>query len=304
MVDPSTSRLYYEFLPAAKQRVHAHSPVRDIGTACDLAVLQTFTGGSEFDGVIDATLDHYLPMLDHETYEEPEAWCFLDPERLGEPSSVAHSAFLLMALAAWERFPREGEKEALLAELAAGIVYFAPHGLPDVGWTLYGGEATLGVLTAYRRLGDERLWQSGACGSSREQTLSNSNIALPRMPVDPDELVFFANWQSQASRLLAQQTADPQQRAAMCAYVHGLQDAIQHHRFYEAVWQAPGSMAVVEVACALEALADALALAMEAGDAKLQRRYGAQVATLVKGGPGVPAEAVGGFGHMQASAVP
>lgn len=40
---------------------------------------------------------------------------------LGEGSSVAHSAMLLLALAAWEGHPQQAERQRLMAQLAAGI---------------------------------------------------------------------------------------------------------------------------------------------------------------------------------------
>lgn len=42
---------------------------------------------------------------------------------LGEPSSVAHSSMLLLALAAWEGHPDEAERRRHMAQLAAGIMH-------------------------------------------------------------------------------------------------------------------------------------------------------------------------------------
>ena len=51
--------------------------------------------------------------------------CYLGAGRggLGEPSSVAHSAMLLLALAAWRGHPAEEQRQQLMAELAAGLLH-------------------------------------------------------------------------------------------------------------------------------------------------------------------------------------
>lgn len=69
--------------------------------------------------------------------------------------------------------------------------------------------------------------------------------------------------------------------------------------------QEPSCQAVVEVACGLEALADTLALALDAGDGKRAARYSRHAAALVSfldaaqvaPGEDVPPQAVGGWGH-------
>ena len=87
---------------------------------------------------------------------------------LGEPSTVAHSAMLLLALASWEGHPKPAQRRRLMAELAAGLlrqqrgdgsfaVHFDPPGLPDSGWQLYGGEAAYALAAAGAALDDARL---------------------------------------------------------------------------------------------------------------------------------------------------
>ena len=159
-----------------------------------------------------------------------------------------------------------------------------------------------------------------------------------RGEVDPGELIFFANWQAQAARILAHQTADRKQRAAVSEYLHGLMGDIEDSSFYQEVDRMSSSQATVEVrrvvppppptmprppthpsspmspphphtqvACALEALADAFSLAVDDGDSVWQASYAAHIKALVhflntaqvQEGPGVPAEMVGGFGHRQ-----
>ncbi len=96
---------------------------------------------------------------------------------LGEPSSVAHSAMLLLALAVWEDHPSESARRRLMNELAAGIlhqqrpdgslrIYFEPGGPGlhdnDPGWQLYGGEAAYALGAVYSRLRDDRLLRGTA----------------------------------------------------------------------------------------------------------------------------------------------
>lgn len=86
---------------------------------------------------------------------------------------MAHSAMLLLALAAWERHPRQHEQRRLVSLLAQGVrrqqrpdgslqICFdaQPGRLPDAGWQLYGGEAALALATAAARLGDAGLLAS------------------------------------------------------------------------------------------------------------------------------------------------
>jgi hypothetical protein len=71
MINPRTRRLYYEHQPELG-RVHQHSPIRDIGTASDLGVLQSYFGDRAYEPAIRATLEHYTPMLVRERRFEQE----------------------------------------------------------------------------------------------------------------------------------------------------------------------------------------------------------------------------------------
>lgn len=61
MVDPSTQRMLYSFSVARARQEDRHCPIRDIGTAADLAVLSAATGSHEFDPV---TFSSVIPSLD------------------------------------------------------------------------------------------------------------------------------------------------------------------------------------------------------------------------------------------------
>jgi hypothetical protein len=146
MVHPRTHRIFIEYHPEEDRHVAQDCPVRELGTAATLAALQRARGGREFDPAIRATLAHYERALHRErTFEEeagaataeglgateteaersdaplPRAW--LRSGSLGEPSSVAHSAMMALALVAWEHYPDEGRQEALLGELGAGLLH-------------------------------------------------------------------------------------------------------------------------------------------------------------------------------------
>ena len=63
MTIPATHRLHYLYNPVARRHEDQHCPIRDIGTAADLAEVQRWRGTREFDPVIHATLQHYAAML-------------------------------------------------------------------------------------------------------------------------------------------------------------------------------------------------------------------------------------------------
>ena len=64
MTIPATHRLHYSYNPATRRHEDRHCPIRDIGSAADLAEVQRwFRGTREFDPVIHSTLEHYAAML-------------------------------------------------------------------------------------------------------------------------------------------------------------------------------------------------------------------------------------------------
>ncbi|KAL4458288.1 hypothetical protein ABPG75_013153 [Micractinium tetrahymenae] len=334
MVDPSTQRLHYSYSVSHGRHEDRRCPIRDIGTAADLAVLSAATGSREFDTVIASTLQHYESILVRQK-EQLETWAHLSggQDGLGEPSSVAHSAMLLLALAAWEGHPSEAARRRTMGQLAAGImhqqrpdgslrIFFEPGGPGlyggDAGWQLYGGEAAFAIATTYGRLRDDGLLRAAAAA------LRAFQARYRRGEVDPDELVFFANWQCAAGGTLHCLSGDAGERAWVAAYLAELQDDILDSAFYDQVKQAPHQQAVVEVACALEGLSHSMAVSQaqlaaaapgsgagsegaEAADEERQRLelYAAcarvavafLLAAQVQPGPGVPAAAVGGFPH-------
>jgi hypothetical protein len=84
--------------------------------------------------------------------------------------------------------------------------------------------------------------------------------------LDPELLVFFANWQSQAGRALFAATSRPEVRDLVCAFLFELHDRIIYSGLYDCVARRPDQQACVKVACGLEGLADAYAIAAATGD--------------------------------------
>jgi hypothetical protein len=266
MVNPDTGMLEYLYLPQTDSFLREKSPIRDIASVWDVEVLSGFLNRHELRPVIEKSLWHYAGYL-----VERDEYLILDPCRLEEPSSIAHSAFMILALLHAPPPPRRRE----IAALAEGIlrqqrrdgsytVYF--HDLPDTGEELYAGEAMLALMEAYLQLQAPRYLQSVERGF-----LYYDVEYLRRGRVGEDVLIFFANWQSQACRLLFQGTQSAVLQPEVADYVCRMHDRIIDGRFYEEVERHPSRQAPVEVACALEGLNDAYALARAATDERPER---------------------------------
>jgi hypothetical protein len=199
-----------------------------------------------------------------------ESSLILDPRRLGEPSSIAHSAFMILALL----YAPPPVKAKEIRAVAGGIVrQQRPDGsykvyfddLPDSGEELYAGEAMLALLETYRTLGDTRLLDSATRGFAYYD-----EGYFRRGRVRDDMLVFFANWQSQACRLLFEHANTPTLAARVADYLYGMHDRIIGLGFFDAVEGHPARQISVEVACALEGLNDAYAVALASRDARAE----------------------------------
>jgi hypothetical protein len=260
MVDPSSSRFYYLYLPDVDELVHKNSPIRDLGSVWDAEVLGDFLDSAKLEPVIQRSLRHYADYL-----VERDDYSILDPRRLGEPSSIAHSAFMILA----ELHARSAEA-ARVAALATGILrQQRPDGsyrvhfedLPDHGEELYAGEAMLALMETYDRFPDERYLESVEQGFRYYDAEYFS-----RGRVSEDMLVFFANWQSQACRRLFEATRSAAVKQGIADYLHRMHDRIAEQGFYDSVERHPRGCVSVEVACALEGLNDAYAVARAASE--------------------------------------
>ena len=267
MINPDTGMFEYLYLPQADDFVRERSPIRDIASVWDVEMLSGVLNRGELQPLVEKSLRHYEDYL-----VERGDFMILDPGRLEEPSSIAHSAFMILALL---HAPPPRRKRQIAA-LADGIlrqqrpngsykVHF--HDLPDHGEELYAGEALLALLETYRELQDARYLQSAERGFSYYDA---KYFQLGR--VTEDMLVFFANWQSQACHLLFECTQNEGIKQGIVSYLCRMQDHIIKRDFYENVEHRRSEQVSVEVACALEGLNDAYALT-HASDYERAKRY-------------------------------
>jgi hypothetical protein len=258
--------LEYLYMPETDTFVRENCPIRDIASIWDLEKLERFLNRHELLPVIDKSLQHYKEYVIAQ-----DGYMILDPERLGEPSSIAHSAFMLLSLL----HAPSGRHNRRVAALAQGILkQQRPNGsfkihfndLPDHGEELYAGEAMLALLESYRRLGNRRYLDSAQGGFSYYDAQY-----FRRDRVTEDGLVFFANWQSQACRLLYEYTENSTLKKEVADFVFRMHDRIIADGFYESVRQYPGQQVSVEVASAVEGLNEGYFLAHRCGDARVER---------------------------------
>jgi hypothetical protein len=259
MVDENTGRLLYLYDPERGAATGDGEPIRDIAAVWDVEVLSAFLGRNDLRAMIRRSLDHFRQRI-----VEREGYAMVAPG--GEPSSIAHSAFLALALARSE-LP---DRVRLLTPLVEGIlrqqrengsykIYF--DAVPDSGEELYPAEAMLALLEAYRVTGDVRCVESVERGFPYyKRNYYDGGL------VAPDAMVFFANWQSQAGRPLFEATAKPDVKDLVRAFLFELHDRIIESGYYDGVARKPEGQACVEAACALEGLADAYAVAIAARD--------------------------------------
>jgi hypothetical protein len=291
MVDARTGRLVYTYDPVHDRVDSGSSPIREIAAVRDVGMLGRFLHRSDHDTLIRRSLSHYTAML-----VARGAALTLASDRLGEPASIAHSAFLALAmLASPARF------DSTIRALIDGIVdqqradgSFAIHfgDEPDIGIELYPAEAMLAILAARALDWDERYQQSV------ERAFDYYRTRI----VGSDHVVFHANWQAQYGVLLHE--LSPHHAAAVRAHVFALHDRIIERGFYERVLDRPDRQATVEVACALEGICDAYVIAVREHDrradtyaacARIALGYLARAQRLDH-----PTRERGGFGHTLA----
>jgi hypothetical protein len=254
MVDENTGRLLYLYDPGAEVSVGDGELIRDIAAIWDVEVLSRFLGRDELRSLIRRSLDHFEHLI-----VERDGYAIVAAQR--EQSSIAHSAFLALALI-HSQLP---DSARWFAPLLAGIlrqqrkngsykIYFEAEA--NGGEDLYPAEAMLAILEAYRLTWDARYLDSVERGFTHYK-----RDYYDRGLLVPDFLVFFANWQSQAGRLLFELTARPEVKDLVRGFLFELHDRIIASGFYDRVAHQPTAQACVEVACALEALADAYSIA-------------------------------------------
>jgi hypothetical protein len=263
MVDESTGRLLYLYDPENEVTTGDGEPIRDIAAIWDVEVLSAFLGRDDLRPLIRRSLDYFRRLI-----VERDGYAIVAPK--GKRSSIAHSAFLALALARSE-FPDKIQRLTLLID---GIlrqqrkdgsykIFFDAE--PDSGEELYPGEAMLSLLEAYRLTGDARYL------ASVERSFAHYKRAYyDRGRVQPDFLVFFANWQSQPGRLLFETTTKPKVKTLVRAFLFELHDRVIESGFYDRVAHQPEAQVCVEVACGLEGLVDTYAIAAKSQDQRTE----------------------------------
>lgn len=259
MVDESSGRLLYLYDPENDTVVGDGESIRDIASIWDIEVLGAFLGRDDLRSLVNRSLRHFCRLI-----IERDEYAIVAP--VGEQSSIAHNAFLALALSCSD-LPG---KTRQLAPLIDGIlhqqredgsykIFFAAE--PDSGEELYPAEAMLALLEAHRLTRDARYLDS-----VERSFAYYKHGYFGRGRVQPDFLVFFANWQSQAGRSLFEATTSPDTKDLVRTFLFELHDRVIESGFYDRVAGRPQTQACVEVACALEGLADAFAIASSIKD--------------------------------------
>lgn len=300
MISERTGRLAYSYDPEREVLIEDGSPIRDIASIWDVELVSGFLGRSDLTDLVQRSVEHFAAQL----VARDDALVF-DPLRLGESAGIAHSAFMLLVLAD----ARLSDREPRVSRLAEGIlgqqrpdgsyrIYFG--GEEDEGLEFYPGEAMLALMRAHAVTRDPRYL------SSVERGFAYYRKRFPAAAVDSDLEVFFANWQSQYAAALHAATQSAPLRSAVRDYVFSLHDRIVAAHFYEDVEQHPMRQATVELACALEGLNDAYAIAVRERDAEHKRTYEREIrivlAWLLRAQrlDDCTARERGGFGHSLA----
>ena len=154
MVDQNTGRLLYLYDPENDLATGDGEPIRDIAAVWDVEVLSAFLGRDDLLELIRRSLANFDQWVIGR-----DGYAIVVPP--GGSSSIAHSAFLALALARSD-LPDKAQR---LTPLADGILRqqrqdgsYKVHfdAAPDSGEELYPAEAMLALLEAYRLTRDAR----------------------------------------------------------------------------------------------------------------------------------------------------
>lgn len=307
MIHPQTGKLVYEYDPVHnKARLH-NCPVREMGSVWDIQVLESFLGWHDLQSDVDKWMKEFLQNIVEKSSESSQgsAVYILNAKRLQQQATIAHSAFMILCLATYRGNALE-DRLATIKRLADGIVhqqrsdgsykiFFAKH--PDSGECFYPGEAMLALLYSFLQTHDISYLESV------EKAFPYYRDFYSKGKIPSEEIVFYANWQSQAYVMLWKLTKQEALKEQISKYIFELHDRIISSGYYTGL-KAPRDYATVEVACGLEGLADAFAMMPK--DDKRRAEYLQAIEAAVKfllmiqckpGETGVPCRAVGGFGH-------
>jgi len=264
MISDRTGRLVYSYEPEIDAAISNGSHIRDIASIWDVEILSNFLQRSDLNPLIERSLRHYADYV-----VAQDGALVLDSARLGEPSGIAHSAFMLLALLDAAPAVDVPQRSSTIAGLAEGLlrqqrqdgsyrIYFGDEA--DEGLEFYPGEAMLALMRAYALARENRYLRSVQHG------FRFCRRNFPDDAIASDLRVFYANWQSQYAGLLHENTPSKTLRRMIREYVFTLHDRIIREHFYEDIERLPMQQATVEIACALEGLNDAYAIAAREED--------------------------------------
>ncbi len=269
MVSGDTGRLVYEYDPVDDESVANGHPIRNIAAIRDVERLSRFLERDDLRPVVERSLEHFseyiIPHRDG---------LILDSDGLGEPSNIAHSAFMVLALSGSDAPARKSTVAGLARALmdqqredGSYEVFFGER--PDEGVEFYPGELMLALMRSYEISGDP------------EQLISvERGFRFYQDRFRPDDIsnrlrIFYANWQSQYGVRLHELTDADVLRDEVRDYLFDLHDEIVKSGFYEQIDARPHDQSTVEVASAVEGLSEAYTVAARENDQdQRQNLYG------------------------------
>ena len=304
MVDPNTNRFYYRCLPTSGRRIHGHCPVRDLGSAWDTATLLNFWSHSEtqpesykatsnkLSDAVTTTINAYNGPLWLAFTDSHNRRCVSIPSKvLREPSTIAHSAFLVLASVGARRLSILDPKESNVPidSLVGGILsmqqsdtgaFATQFGDDDIyrGIEFYPGEAMLALLDAFEISGNMPGILSPATRTDIIPAVQRAFLFYSdyyhQGYVSEHYTSFFGNWQAQCfSKLFVALEREEMKHAlrddnvtssVVANYLFELCDPIIMSDPWQLLRKGQfAELSTVEIACGLEAIADGCRVALE-----------------------------------------
>src|SRR5262249_43234228 len=125
MVHPTKGMLEYIYVPDTNTYIRKQCPTCEIAAIWDIELLERFLGSHDLLPVIERSLAHYEQYLISQ-----DGYLIVDSSRLNEPSSIAHSAFMILAFL-YSPLSLELQEISLLAD---GILH---QQRPDGSYKIY-----------------------------------------------------------------------------------------------------------------------------------------------------------------------
>ncbi|MFZ6015626.1 MAG: AMMECR1 domain-containing protein [Patescibacteria group bacterium] len=196
-VDKDTKLLEYEYHPSLDEYSRTNNYVRQFASLWAMSELKKFTGGADWDELINHSLDWYLEDKVEAEADDGSKYLYLNTDGTGK---MGYSAFIMLTLLNMKDYPN---RDDLLRGLADGILHQQQEGgmyktyfesSNNSGQDFYPGEAMLGLMRYHEETKDEKYLKSveKAFPYYRDYWRNNKNTA-------------FVPWQSQTYYLLYKQ---------------------------------------------------------------------------------------------------